>query len=276
LERVNALEQRGELVTGVPTGFKALDLLTAGWQETDLIVIAGRPSMGKTALALACTRAASRAGRSVGYISLEMSAEQLVARLVGAESGIDVHAMRTGRLPHDGWKKLALGTHALEAAPIWVDASPLRTVAHLRAKARRLKANQGLGLLVIDYLQLLEGHDGDSRQEIVAGMSRALKLLAKELEVPILLLSQLNRKCEERPDKRPLPSDLRESGAIEQDADVVGFLYREEVYDPLPENQGMAEFAIRKHRNGPIGLVRMGFTEHLAAFIDLDGEGPRA
>lgn len=270
LDKVQAMHDRGELVTGVTTGFQDLDVLTAGWQPSDLIVIAGRPSQGKTSLALTCGLAAAKAGVPVGFVSLEMSADQLAARLVALQAGVDVHALRTGRIPKDGWKRLADGSRILENLPFVIDDATIRTTAQLRTKARRLKAQQGLGLLIVDYLQLMEGDRGENRQQVVSDLSRGMKSLAKELAIPVIVLSQLNRDCEKREDKRPMLADLRESGAIEQDADVIGFIYREEFYNPKTDEKNIAELNFQKHRNGPRDMIRLGFYEHLAAFVPLE------
>lgn len=257
---------------GIPTGFPSLNTLLGGWQRSDLIIVAARPSMGKTSLALGSALAAAKAGHRVGVLSLEMSRRQLGIRLHGMGAPIDVHALRTGKLSHQGWFHFAHAAQQLESLPLWIDDSSVLTVEQVAAKARQLKAWEGLDLLVVDYLQLLHIPHAESRQQGVADASRKLKLLAKELDIPVIVLSQLSRDCEKRPDSRPMLADLRDSGAIEQDADVVLFLYREEVYRPETEERGIAEVLIRKHRNGPIGDRRLKFVDRFAMFEELLSE----
>lgn len=271
LERLQAAGSR-TAITGVPSGISALDRLTAGWQPTDMVVIAARPSMGKTSLALGMARhAALHAGVSVAMFSLEMSARQLGNRLIAMQARLDGHASRTGSLGIEEWRQVLAAGERLREAPLWIDDSGTLTLAQLRSRARRLKSERSLDLLIVDYIQLLTGRpSAESRQQEMAELSRGLKQLAKELEVPVLVLSQLNRACESRADKRPLLADLRESGAIEQDADVVLFLYRDEVYDRESPDRGFAELLVRKHRNGPIGDVRLIFHEAQAQFVDLN------
>src|SRR5574341_1427495 len=230
LDLVDKLSKRKEQVTGVPTGFYDLDDLTAGLQASDLVVIAGRPSMGKTSLVLGmATHAAIHAGAVVGIFSLEMSKPQIVLRMLSSEARVDSHGLRTGKLQKEDWWRLAEAAGRLEQAPIYIDDTGGITVQQMRGKARRLKAERGLDLLIVDYLQLMQGRsDSESRQQEISDISRSLKALAKELNVPVVALSQLSRAVESRNDKRPVLADLRESGAIEQDADVVMFIYRDE------------------------------------------------
>jgi replicative DNA helicase len=268
-EYVDATAKRGAPVLGIPTGFAALDTLLAGWQQSDLVIIAARPSMGKTAFALSSALAAANAGYCVGLLSIEMSRRQIGLRLHGMEAPVNVHALKTGSLGQGDWWRFATAIQKLEGLPLWVDDSSDLTVEQVAAKARALKAAHGLDLLIVDYLQLLQTPDMENRQQGTADASRKLKLLAKELDIPVLVLSQLSRACQQRNDHRPMLSDLRDSGAIEQDADIVLFLYRHEVYFPDTEEKGVAEVLIRKHRNGPIGDRRLRFVEEFARFEDL-------
>ncbi len=265
-------------VSGVPTGFKKLDQLTTGLQNGDLIIIAGRPSMGKTAFALnIAANAALDAGVVVAIFSLEMSKEQLGMRLLSSEARVSGSKIRSGFLSHNqDFPALTQAADRLHTAPIYIDDTPALSVLDLRAKARRLKLEHGLGLILVDYLQLMRGRGGtESREQEISNISRSLKALAKELSVPVVALSQLNRKVEERPggDKRPMLSDLRESGAIEQDADVIAFIYRKKVYkkrdDPEEDDDHVAEVIIGKQRNGPTGTVRLAFLDDLTRFEDL-------
>ena len=271
LDLIDALHKQGKHVTGIPTGFEELDDLTAGLQASDLIVIAGRPGMGKTSLALSMAlNAAIKFHHTVGMFSLEMSQEQLVLRMLSSEAHVDSHALRTGRLQKEDWWRLAEAAGKLEQAPMFIDDTGALTVQQMRGKARRLKAENGLDLLIVDYLQLMQGRtDAESRQQEISDISRSLKALAKELHVPIVALSQLSRAVESRQDKRPVLADLRESGAIEQDADVVIFVYREEVYDPDSEKKGIADILVRKHRNGPTGDRQLAFLDKYAQFANL-------
>lgn len=270
VQYVDQVSKRSAALVGIPTGYTSLNSLLGGWQRADLIVVAARPSMGKTAFALGSALAAAKEGYRVGVISIEMSRRQVGLRLHGMGAPIDVHALKTGSLSPQGWALLAATAQQFESLPFWIDDSSILSVEHIAAKARQLHARSGLDLLVVDYLQLLQLHDAETRQQGVADASRKLKLLAKELDIPVLVLSQLSRACESRPDKRPLLSDLRDSGAIEQDADVVLFLYREEVYNRDTEEKGIAEILIRKHRNGPIGDRRLRFIDRFAKFEDLE------
>ncbi len=274
VESMKAIEQlyeRKELVTGVPTGFTDLDKKTAGLQKGDLVIVAGRPSMGKTAFALNLAEyAALHANVGVAVFSLEMSKEQLVLRLLCSEARTDQSKVRAGFAAERDFPKLALAASRLAEAPIYIDDTPALSVLELRAKARRLKRERDskLGLIVIDYLQLMRGGAGaDNREQEIAGISRSLKALAKELSVPVIALSQLNRQVEQRADKRPVMADLRESGAIEQDADVIMFLYRGFVYDKNAEERA-AEVIIGKQRNGPIGTVELTFMSEYTRFED--------
>lgn len=277
-KNIEKLYQRKELVTGVPSGFTDLDHMTAGLQPSDLIIIAGRPSMGKTAFILNIVENAGlRAEPMVPTLvfSLEMSKEQLVQRMLCSVSRVDASRLRTGHLVDSDWGKLTDGADKLSSAPIFIDDTPAITVLELRAKARRLKAERNLGLIVVDYLQLMQGHNSESRQQEISEISRSLKALAKELDVPVIALSQLNRSLENRTDKRPIMADLRESGAIEQDADVIMFIYREAVYcedcksrDRTCEkgHEKDAEIIVGKQRNGPIGTVHLTFQGQFTRF----------
>ena len=250
-------------VTGVASGLIDLDEITSGFQKGDLVIIAGRPSMGKTALALSVMRNAAIDFKvPVGMFSLEMANHQLAQRLLCAEGRVDSHLVRTGKLPKNQWKNLSLAVGSLAEAEIYLDDTPAITVLELRAKARRLKAEKNLGLIIIDYLQLMQGpRNIESRQQEISNISRSLKALAKELDVPVIALSQLSRAVEQRSDHRPQLSDLRESGAIEQDADVVIFLYRSWVYSREEEDKGKAQAIVAKQRNGPIGTVNLSFID---------------
>ena len=272
MKAIEQLYERKELVTGVPTGFVDLDRMTAGLQPADLIVIAGRPSMGKTAFALNIAQyTALTAKVGVAVFSLEMAKEQLVLRLLCSEARVDQSKVRAGFAAERDFPKLAMAASRLAEAPIYIDDTPALSVLELRAKARRLKREREskLGLIVVDYLQLMRGHDGvDSREQEISGISRSLKALAKELSVPVIALSQLNRQVENRAEKRPIMADLRESGAIEQDADVIAFLYRPIVYDKNAEERA-AEVIIAKQRNGPQGNVKLAFRKEFTTFENL-------
>ncbi|MBC6951479.1 replicative DNA helicase [candidate division KSB1 bacterium] len=277
LDVVDRLSKRKERVTGVPTGYLDLDDLTSGLQPSDLIVIAGRPSMGKTSLALGMAQhAALRAGTVVGIFSLEMSKPQLVLRMLSSEARVDSHALRTGRLQKEDWWRLAEAAGKLEQAPIYIDDSGAVTVQQMRGKARRLKAERGLDLIIVDYLQLMQGHakDRDNRAQEVGEISRSLKILARELQIPIMALSQLNRSVEVRGDRIPQLSDLRESGSIEQDADLVMFLSRDmaatdSIEETNDENKKIdVSVTVAKHRNGPIGTVKVKFVPRQTRFED--------
>jgi replicative DNA helicase len=274
VERIDMLFQRDNAsdVTGIPTGFTDLDEKTSGLQGGDLIIVAGRPSMGKTAFSLnIAENVAMQTGLPVAVFSMEMGGSQLVTRMIGSIGRLDQHRIRTGRLLDEDWQKLTYAVGKLNDAPIFIDESAALTSMDLRARARRLHRQCGkLGLIVIDYLQLMSGSGkgggGENRATEISEISRGLKSLAKELDVPVIALSQLNRSLENRPNKRPVMSDLRESGAIEQDADLILFIYRDEVYNSDTQDKGIAEIIIGKQRNGPIGTVRMTFLGEYTRF----------
>jgi replicative DNA helicase len=268
LEQIEQMAGRPEMITGVPTGFTDFDQMTSGLQRQDLIIIAARPSMGKTALALNMAQYAAKNGMVAGIFSLEMSAEQLVSRLLCSEARIDAHRLRTGYLNREEWARLADALRRLCETQIYLDDTPGLGVLEMRAKARRLKAEHGLDMLIVDYMQLMSGRGRvESRQQEVSQISRDLKALAKELDLPVVALSQLSRAPETRGgDHKPQLSDLRESGAIEQDADVVCFIYREEVYNPREDNEGKAEVIIAKQRNGPTGSINLVFLKQFTRF----------
>jgi replicative DNA helicase len=276
MEMLESIHGKHSGITGIPAGFTELDNYTGGFQKSDLIIVAGRPSQGKTALVLSIARNASVLHNiPIGFFSLEMSTQQLVMRLICAEARVDAHSVRTGRLPEDEWRKLSTSVGRLYKAKIFIDDTPALGVLELRAKARRLKAEHNVGLIVLDYLQLMQGpRNIQSREQEISNISRSLKALAKELEVPVIALSQLNRAVEARSDKRPVLADLRESGAIEQDADVVIFVHRPEMFgidkdedgDPT---EGIAELILGKQRNGPTGKVKLAFVKQYARFENL-------
>jgi len=267
---IERLYEKKELVTGVPTGFDKLDELTSGLQNAELIIVAGRPSMGKTALALNIAQHASiEAGIPVAIFSLEMAKEQLALRMLASEARVDSQRIRKGFLGESDWPKLTTAAGRLSDAPIFIDDTPAISVLEMKAKSRRLKAETGLGLVILDYLQLMKGGgNADTREQEISEISRSLKALSKELSVPVMALSQLNRKVEDRTNKRPQMADLRESGAIEQDADVIFFLYRDDVYNRSEDNpeKGTAEVIIGKQRNGPVGTVKLTFQEKYTRF----------
>lgn len=270
LEEIEQMTGRSEMITGVPTGFTDFDQMTSGLQRQDLIIIAARPSMGKTALALNMALYAAKVGHTIGIFSLEMSSEQLVARLLCSEARVDAHRLRTGYLNAEEWARLADALHRLCETKVFIDDSPGVNVLEMRAKTRRLKAEHNLDLLIIDYMQLMSGRGRiESRQQEVSQISRDLKILAKELSVPVIALSQLSRATETRADHKPQLSDLRESGSIEQDADVVCFIYRDEVYNPTDENRGTAELIVGKQRNGPTGSVPLAFLKEFTRFENM-------
>jgi len=270
---IEDLYARKELITGVPTGFEKIDDLTCGLQKSDLIIVAGRPSMGKTAFALNIAQFAALEGQTpVAIFSLEMSKEQLAFRLLASEAKVDSQRLRKGFLGETDWPKLTTAAGRLSEAPLYIDDTPAITVLEMKAKSRRLAADAGLGLIVVDYIQLMRaGGYRDNREQEISEISRSLKALAKELKVPVIALSQLNRKVEDRTNRRPQMADLRESGAIEQDADVIAFIYRDEVYNKSDDNpeKGMAEIIIGKQRNGPTGIVRLAFLEKFTSFENL-------
>ena len=273
LEQIEARYSNKGSITGLPTGFTELDHLTAGLQKSDLILVAARPSMGKTAFTLnIAAHVVLRAKEPVAFFSLEMNKEQLVQRLICSEGRIDSQRLRVGELDDKDWGDLIDTANRLSAAPLYIDDTPGITVMELRSKARRLKAEQGLSLIIIDYLQLMQGRtskSGDNRQQEISEISRSLKALARELDVPVIALSQLSRSVEARQVKRPMLSDLRESGSLEQDADIVMFLYREDYYDPETENKNITEVIIAKHRNGPVDTVDLTFLKQFTKFGDL-------
>jgi replicative DNA helicase len=278
VERIDLLYNRDNPsdVTGVPTGFTDLDRMTSGLQPGDLVIIAGRPSMGKTSLAInMAEHVALEAGLPVGVFSMEMGAAQLVMRMLGSVGRLDQHKVRTGRLADEDWRRLTDAVGRLNDAPIHIDETPALNALELRARARRLHRQYGkLGLIVVDYLQLMSASSqGENRATEISEISRSLKALAKELNVPVIALSQLNRSLEQRPNKRPVMSDLRESGAIEQDADVILFIYRDEVYNPDSPDKGKAEVIIGKQRNGPIGTVTMVFQGEYTRFASFADPG---
>ncbi|HHH43884.1 MAG TPA: replicative DNA helicase [Gammaproteobacteria bacterium] len=261
VDRIDELFHQDNPLTGIATGFTDVDEMTAGLQASDLIIVAGRPSMGKTTFAMnIAEHAAIRDGRAVAVFSMEMPGEQLAMRLMSSLGRIDQTKVRTGKLDDDDWPRLTSAVSILSEAPLFIDDTPALSPTELRARARRLKREHNLGLIVIDYLQLMQvpGHK-ENRTGEISEISRSLKALAKELNVPVIALSQLNRSLEQRPNKRPVMSDLRESGAIEQDADVIMFIYRDEVYDEDSPDKGTAEIIIGKQRNGPIGVRRLTF-----------------
>jgi replicative DNA helicase len=269
---VEQAHARKQLVTGVPTGFLELDEILAGLQASDLVIVAARPSMGKTSLVLnIAEHVGTKTNMTVGFFSLEMSKEQLFLRMLMSEAGIDGHRLRTGFLGERDFPKLTQAMEVLSRARIFIDDSAAIGVLEMRAKARRLKAEHGLDLIIVDYIQLMQGRGRfENRVTEVASISRALKGLAKELGVPVVVLSQLSRAPENRPNKRPQLSDLRESGALEQDADVVLMIYREDMYEPTEENQGIAELIVAKQRNGPTGTVRLAFIREFTRFENLE------
>jgi len=270
LDRIEFLHSNKGEITGIPSGFTDLDKMTSGFQRSDLIILAARPSVGKTAFALnVAQNVAARAKQTVAIFSLEMAASQLVQRMISAEGNIDAHKLRTGQMDENDWKKLTMAMTTLSEAPIYIDDTPGITVYDIRAKARRLKAEEGLGLILIDYLQLIHGRGkSDNRQQEISEISRHLKGIARELEVPVIALSQLSRAVEQRQDKRPMLSDIRESGSIEQDADIVAFLYREDYYDRETEKKDIIEIIIGKQRNGPVGKVELVFVKNYNKFLN--------
>ncbi|WP_039880607.1 replicative DNA helicase, partial [Listeria fleischmannii] len=270
---IEILHNRKGDITGIPTGFKELDKMTAGFQRNDLIIVAARPSVGKTAFALNIAQnVATKTDENVAIFSLEMGAEQLVMRMLCAEGNINAQNLRTGSLTSEDWQKLTIAMGTLSNSGIFIDDTPGVRVNEIRSKCRRLKQESGLGMIVIDYLQLIQGsgRGGENRQQEVSEISRSLKALARELEVPVIALSQLSRSVEQRQDKRPMMSDIRESGSIEQDADIVAFLYREDYYDREGENDGTIEILIAKQRNGPVGDVKLAFVKEYNKFVNLE------
>ncbi|MDD3887230.1 MAG: replicative DNA helicase [Patescibacteria group bacterium] len=273
-ERIDELHRDGSKLRGIPTGFPDLDNVLAGFQRSDLIILAARPSMGKTSLALDFAKNIAKQKIPVGIFSLEMSKEQLVDRILCSEANVDLWRMRTGKLSDreedDDFPRIGHAMGVLSEAPLFIDDSPSSNIMEIRTKARRLHAEHGLGFLVVDYLQLMEGRNTESRVQEVSEISRALKGIARELNVPVLALSQLSRAVENRTPQIPQLSDLRESGSIEQDADVVMFIYREEVYKKDTDRKHIAEIHIKKHRNGPTGVVDLFFEQNVASFRNLE------
>ncbi len=273
-ERIDELHKNKGVLRGVPTGFRDLDGLLSGFQDSDLVIVAARPSMGKTAITLnIAAHVAIKEKRSVGFFSLEMGADQLADRLVSMESGVDSWKMRTGNLSDEDFPKIGYAYGTLAEAPLYIDDSPSLNVMEIRSKCRRLQMEHGLDLVIVDYLQLMEGRGnskGDNRVQEISDISRSLKTLARELKVPVVALSQLSRAVEARPDKRPMLSDLRESGSIEQDADVVMFIYRDDYYHKDSERKGVTELLVRKHRNGPVGDVELFFVPEQTRFRSID------
>jgi len=277
VEKIDALYHSGESITGLATGLSDLDEMTSGLQPSDLIIVAGRPSMGKTTLVMnIAEHVAIKTTKPVLVFSMEMPADSLAMRMMSSLGRIDQHRIRTGKLEDDDWPRVTSAVHMLSEAPLFIDDSPALSPAEMRARARRLMKEHGqLGLIVVDYLQLMKvaGFKADNRTAEISEISRSLKSLAKELHVPVIALSQLNRSLEQRQDKRPVMSDLRESGAIEQDADLICFIYRDEVYNEDSPDKGCAEIIIAKQRNGPIGRVRVAFLGKYTRFEDLAFSG---
>ena len=271
-ETIESLYEKKEMVTGVPSGFIDVDDKTSGFQPGDLIIVAGRPSMGKTSFCLCVAQHMGIEFREpVAIFSLEMSKMQLVIRMLCSEARVDAHKLRSGFIGKADWAKLTTAAGRLAEAPIFIDDTPAISVLEMRAKARRLKAEHGLKMVIVDYLQLMRGRGGaDTREQEISDISRSLKALAKEIDVPVIALSQLNRGVEQRRPPKPLLADLRESGAIEQDADVIIFIYREELYHKTEENAGRAEVIIGKQRNGPVGTVNLAFIDKYTRFENLE------
>ncbi len=271
LDEIEAIGSRGGTLTGVPTGFADLDSLTNGLHPGQMVVIAARPAIGKSTLALDLARAASvHAGMSAVIFSLEMSRNEITMRLLSAEAKVALQTIRTGKLTDEDWTRLARRMGEVAEAPLFIDDSPNMSMMEIRAKCRRLKQRHDLKLVIVDYLQLMSSPKRvENRQQEVSELSRSLKLLAKELDVPVVALSQLNRGPEQRSDKRPMLSDLRESGSIEQDADVVILLHREDAYEKESPRAGEADFVVAKHRNGPTTTVTVAFQGHYSRFVDM-------
>ncbi len=271
LDKLEMLYEQGDAVTGLPTGFVDLDRLMAGLQPNAMYVVGARPGMGKTAFLLGLATNAAKVGHPVLLFSLEMSSLELSQRILISEAKVDSTRIKTGNLHEDDWNRIAQATGTLAETPIYIDDYPQTSVMEIRAKARRLKSSIGeLGLVAVDYVQLMSGRARpESRQQEVSEISRNLKILARELECPVIALAQLNRKLEERADKRPMLSDLRESGSLEQDADAVFLLYRDEMYNPESQDQGMAEVIVAKHRSGPTGVVKLAFLGRFTRFENM-------
>ncbi len=275
IETIDRLYQRKENITGIPTRFHDVDVMTAGLQKSDLIVLAGRPSMGKSALAVSILESAGVGEKlPCAFFSLEMSREQLAQRMLCSIAGVNAHKVRTGFFSQTDWPKLVTAAGKLSESPIYIDDTPAISALELRAKARRLKARHDIQLLIVDYLQLMRGSSrSENRQQEISEISRSMKALARELNIPIIAISQLSRAVEQRADHRPMLSDLRESGAIEQDADVVMLLLREEYYNPTEENKGIAEVIVAKQRHGPTGTVKLAFLAEFTRFSNLSKVG---
>lgn len=271
LDRLEALFERDEAITGLPSGFVELDVMTAGFQPGQLIIVGGRPSAGKTAFGLGCAAfAALTAGVPTAVFSLEMSESEVGQRLVSSESRVDSTRMRTGRLIEQDWSKISAGVGRLAEAPVYIDDNPGLTVMDIRGKARRMKSKGGLGFIIVDYLQLMSGRGtAENRQVALSEISRGLKILARELDVPVMAMSQLSRNLEGRTDKRPMLSDLKESGSLEQDADICLFIYRDEMYNPDSPDRGTAEIIVAKQRNGPTGTIRLAYLNHYTKFANM-------
>jgi replicative DNA helicase len=272
-DNIELMHNRVGDITGLETGFVELDRMTAGFQRNDLIIVGARPSVGKTAFALNIAQnVAKKTGENIAIFSLEMGAEQLVMRLLCAEGNIDAQRLRTGSLTDEDWGKLTMAMGSLASTGIFIDDTPGVRISDIRSKCRRLKQEHGLGMILIDYLQLIlgSGRSGENRQQEVSEISRSLKQLARELQVPVIALSQLSRGVEQRQDKRPMMSDIRESGSIEQDADIVAFLYRDDYYDKESEAKNIIEIIIAKQRNGPTGTVQLAFVKEYNKFVNLE------
>lgn len=272
-DNIEEMHNRKGDITGLETGFTELDRMTAGFQRNDLIIVGARPSVGKTAFALNIAQnVAKKTGENVAIFSLEMGAEQLVMRVLCAEGNIDAQRLRTGSLTDEDWGKLTMAMGSLSNAGIFIDDTPGVRITDIRSKCRRLKQEHGLGMIMIDYLQLIlgSGRSGENRQQEVSEISRSLKQLARELQVPVIALSQLSRGVEQRQDKRPMMSDIRESGSIEQDADIVAFLYRDDYYDKESEDRNIIEIIIAKQRNGPVGTVKLAFVKEYNKFVNIE------
>ena len=272
-DNIEEMHNRVGDITGISTGFAELDRMTAGFQRNDLIIVGARPSVGKTAFALnIAANVATKTSENVAIFSLEMGAEQLVMRMLCSEGNIDAQRLRTGSLTDDDWGKLTMAMGSLSNSGIFIDDTPGVRISDIRSKCRRLQQEHGLGMILIDYLQLIlgSGRSGENRQQEVSEISRSLKQLARELKVPVIALSQLSRGVEQRQDKRPMMSDIRESGSIEQDADIVAFLYRDDYYDKESENKNIIEIIIAKQRNGPTGTVALAFVKEYNKFVNLE------
>ena len=272
LERLNKLSKDKNKVTGIPTGFSDLDEMTSGLQNSDLILVAARPAMGKSSFAMNIAEyAALHKNVPVLVFNLEMSKEQIVSRMLCSDALVDSSKLRTGDLDQNDWDKILRSVPTLSKAPVFIDDTPGISVSEIRAKSRNLKLKENIGLIVIDYLQLMQGAAGsESRQQEISNISRNLKIMAKELDVPVIALSQLSRAPEQRQNHRPILSDLRESGAIEQDADIVMFLYRDDYYDEESEEKNVAECIIAKHRNGEVGTIKMCWLGQFTKFTDME------